>query len=70
MAQTTEIIFENVWRKDISSGRRNTPVEKLEKRNNVVSCDLFSTDRCGNNIGKCEFTIVDTLSWGIKAVKD
>ena len=41
----------------------HTPVEKIYREGNVISCDVFSTYRGGRAIGTEEFAVVDTESW-------
>ena len=41
----------------------HTPVEKITRVNNLISCDTFSTCRDGRSIGTRQFLIVDTDSW-------
>lgn|GEM_PF-123200 len=41
----------------------HTPVEKIERRGNVLSCDVFSTYRDGRPIGTREFLLLDTCTW-------
>ena len=51
----------------------HTPVEKIYREGNVISCDVFSTYRDGRAIGTEEFLVVDTESWeygGVKAKKN
>ena len=38
----------------------HTPVEKIYREGNVISCDVFSTYRDGRAIGTEEFAVVDT----------
>ena len=48
----------------------HTLVEKIGRKGNVISCDVFSTDRAGEPIGTQEYPIIDTVTWefyGIKA---
>ena len=40
----------------------HTPVREVSKKGSVISCDVFSTDRAGNNIGNCRLTVVDTVT--------
>ena len=47
----------------------HTPVEKLERVGNVISCDLFSTYRNGKLIGTQEFTLIDTKTWKFWGIK-
>ena len=44
----------------------HTPVEKIYREGNVISCDVFSTYRDGRAIGTEEFAVVDTETWSIK----
>ena len=47
----------------------HTPVEKIEKSGNVISCDVFSTYRDGSPIGTQEFLLLDTVSWEYRGIK-
>ena len=48
----------------------HTPVEKICREGNVISCDVFSTYRDGRAIGTEEFAVVDTESWEYGGVKN
>ena len=48
----------------------HTPVEKISRKNNVISCDVFSTFRDGSPIGIEEFLIIDTKTWEFGGIKD
>ena len=41
----------------------HTPVDKISRIGNVISCDVFSTYRNGEPIGTQEFLVIDTKSW-------
>ncbi len=41
----------------------HTPVKKIYREKNVVSCDVFSTDEKGKAIGTQEFLLIDTVTW-------
>ena len=41
----------------------HTPVKKIYREKNVVSCDVFSTDEEGKAIGTQEFPLIDTVTW-------
>lgn len=47
----------------------HTPVETIQKANNVISCDVFSTYRDGTPIGTEEFLLIDTQSWEYEGIK-
>ena len=47
----------------------HTPVEKIRKDGNVLSCDVFSTYRTLKPIGTQEFLLIDTETWGYKGIK-
>ena len=47
----------------------HTPMNKIEKSGNVISCDVFSTYQDGRPIGTQEFLIIDTLTWKYITVK-
>lgn len=39
------------------------PVEKISGKKNLISCDVFSTDRDRTPIGTQESPIIDTIAW-------
>lgn len=41
----------------------HTPVKKICRKGNVLSCDVFSTDRAGEPLGTSQFLLIDTKSW-------
>lgn len=41
----------------------HTPVKRIEKSGNLISCDVFSTYRNGTPVGTQEYLILDTVSW-------
>lgn len=41
----------------------HTPVDKIYRKGNVISCDVFSTYRDGRPIGTREFPVIDTETW-------
>jgi len=47
----------------------HTPIEKITKQGNVISCDVFSTYRDGRPIGTEEYLILDTLTWDYCGIK-
>lgn len=47
----------------------HTPVDKITRKGNVISCDVFSTYRDGSSIGKREFLWLDTKSWEYKGIE-
>lgn len=47
----------------------HTPVEKIIRHENFISCDVFSTDRTGTPIGTEEFLLLDTITWEHSGVK-
>lgn len=47
----------------------HTPVNRIERKNNVISCDVFSTYRDGKPIGTQEFPIIDTDDWSVSVEK-
>ena len=57
-----EIMYgqDNLDGKNILQVVGHTPVEKIEKDRNIISCDIFSTYRDGTPIGTEEFLIIDT----------
>lgn len=46
----------------------HTPMEKITRDKNIISCDVFSTDREGNPIGTEEFLLLDTLTWEFSGI--
>ena len=47
----------------------HTPVRKIFRHGNVISCDVFSTYRDGTPIGTEEFLLIDTETWEYSGVK-
>ena len=47
----------------------HTPVTQIEKKGNLISCDVFSTYRDGSPIGTQEFLLLDTLTWEFCGVR-
>ena len=47
----------------------HTPVTKVMRKGNVISCDVFSTDRYGRPIGTQEFPVIETTRWDIETVQ-
>ncbi len=47
----------------------HTPVERIVRTGNLISCDVFSTDRSGEPIGTQEFPVIDTVTWGHYGIK-
>lgn len=41
----------------------HTPIEKITRQGNIISCDVFSTYRDGRPIGTEEYLLPDTLTW-------
>ena len=46
----------------------HTPMETITKKNNMISCDVFSTYRDGKPIGTKEFLLLDTITWDYSMV--
>ena len=62
--------FEKMYREaDILQVGGHTPVEKIDRLGNVISCDLCSTYRTGDPIGTQEFLLIDTATWDYKGIK-
>ena len=62
--------YEKIYREsDILQVVGHTPVEKIDRIGNVISCDLFSTYRTGDPIGTQEFLLIDTVTWEYKGIK-
>ena len=47
----------------------HTPVEKISRIGNVISCDVFSTYRGGKPIGTQEFPVINTETWEFLGVR-
>lgn len=47
----------------------HTPVSHVVQKNNLISCDVFSTYRNGLPIGTQEFLILDTKTWDFFCAK-
>jgi hypothetical protein len=47
----------------------HTPVERIERTGNLISCDVFSTYPDGTPIGTQEFLVLDTVSWDFDGVR-
>lgn len=47
----------------------HTPMTAITKKNNVISCDVFSTYKNGSPIGTKEFLVLDTLTWNFMGIK-
>lgn len=47
----------------------HTPVEAITKKDNLISCDVFSTYRDGRPIGTQEFLMLETDSWAYKGIR-
>lgn len=47
----------------------HTPVDEISRKENVISCDVFSTYRDGRPIGTQEFLLIDTETWEYSGVK-
>lgn len=41
----------------------HTPVERITRKGNIISCDVFSTYQNGKPIGTEEFLLLDTVTW-------
>ena len=41
----------------------HTPMESITRKDNLISCDVFSTDHYGKSIGNQEFLVIDTRTW-------
>ncbi len=47
----------------------HTPIAAINRRENFISCDVFSTYSDGTPIGTCEYIILDTETWEYVTVK-
>ena len=41
----------------------HTPMEAITRKGNLISCDVFSTDREKKPVGTQEFLVIDTSDW-------
>lgn len=55
--------------KDLLQVVGHTPVMKIDRNGNVLSCDLFSSYRNGDPIGTQEFLLIDTETWEYQGIK-
>ncbi len=46
----------------------HTPVERIYKKNGIISCDVFSTWSDGTPIGTEEFPIIDSVTGEFRGV--
>ena len=46
----------------------HTPVEQIARKGNLISSDVFSTDRDRKPIGTQEFLVIDTITWECHSV--
>ena len=47
----------------------HTPVDRIHRNGNLISCDVFSTYRDGSPVGTREFLLLDTVSWEYSGIK-
>ena len=47
----------------------HTPVNQITRYRNLISCDVFSTDRTGAPIGTEEFLLINTGTWEYEGIK-
>lgn len=47
----------------------HTPVEKITREKNLISCDVFSTDHERKPIGTQEFPVIDTHTWEYAGIR-
>lgn len=47
----------------------HTPVKSITKENNLISCDVFSTEPDGTPYGSQEYLLLDTLTWEYYGIK-
>ena len=45
-------------------------VMSIERRGNVISCDVFSTYRDGSPVGTQEFLLIDTKTWEYRGIRE
>ena len=48
----------------------HTPVEKISRNRNVISCDVFSTYQDGTSIGTQELLLIDTETWEYRGIRE
>ena len=48
----------------------HTPVEKITRNKNVISCDVFSTYQDGTPIGTQELLLIDTETWEYRGIRE
>ena len=46
----------------------HTPVEQIARKGNLISCDVFSTNRNRESTGSQEFVLIDTETWNYKGI--
>ena len=46
----------------------HTPVEKIYRSSNVISCDVFSTYPDGRPIGTQEYPVIDTVESSLRTL--
>ncbi len=47
----------------------HTPVNAIQREENVLSCDVFSTDQSGKPIGTQEYLLLNTETWEYQGIK-
>ncbi len=47
----------------------HTPMDRIEKKGSLISCDVFSTYRDGRPIGTQEFLLLDTQTWDYMGIR-
>lgn len=47
----------------------HTPVDRIYRKGNIVSCDVFSTKSDRSPIGTQEFPVIDTDTWDVSGAK-
>lgn len=47
----------------------HTPMRSITKRDNTISCDVFSTDSSRKPYGTQEFLLIDTDTWEYRGIK-
>lgn len=61
--------YEKMYRsEDLLQVVGHTPVERFSLKDNILSCDVFSTYRTHDPIGTQEFLLIDTETWEYKGI--
>ncbi len=47
----------------------HTPMKRITRKGDLISCDVFSTYRNGQPIGTQEFLLLDTVTWEFEGAR-